>query len=116
MKTLTVLVPFYNEENAILKSIEKLDSLTFINEVILLNDGSTDNSLDMVNKFIKNKKYKILSYKENIGKGAVLNKSREHISNDYVVIHDADLEYSPKDLIEMFKFADGSNLYLAQDL
>ena len=113
MKTLTVLVPFYNEENTILKSIEKLDSLTFINEVILLNDGSTDNSLDMVNKFIKNKiKYKILSYKENIGKGAVLNKSREHISNDYVVIHDADLEYSPKDLIEMFKFADGSNLVL----
>ena len=56
MKTLTVLVPFYNEENTILKSIEKLDSLTFINEVILLNDGSTDNSLDMVNKFIKNKK------------------------------------------------------------
>ncbi len=113
MKTLTVLVPFYNEENTILKSIEKLDSLTFINEVILLNDGSTDNSLDMVNKFIKNKrKYKILSYKENIGKGAVLNKSREHISNDYVVIHDADLEYYPKDLIEMFKFADGSNLVL----
>ncbi len=113
MKTLTVLVPFYNEENTILKSIEKLDSLTFINEVILLNDGSTDSSLDMVNKFIKNKrKYKILSYEENIGKGAVLNKSREHISNDYVVIHDADLEYFPKDLIEMFKFADGSNLVL----
>jgi len=113
VKTLTVLVPFYNEENTILKSIEKLDSLTFINEVILLNDGSTDSSLDMVNKFIKNKrKYKILSYEENIGKGAVLNKSREHISNDYVVIHDADLEYFPKDLIEMFKFADGSNLVL----
>ncbi len=87
MNTLTVLVPFYNEENTILKSIEKLDSLTFINEVILLNDGSTDESLDIVNKFIKNKrKYKILSYEENKGKGAVLNESREHISNDYVVI------------------------------
>lgn len=113
MNTLTVLVPFYNEENTILKSIEKLDSLTFINEVILLNDGSTDESLDIVNKFIKNKrKYKILSYEENKGKGAVLNESREHISNDYVVIHDADLEYFPKDLIEMFKFVDGSNLVL----
>lgn len=113
MSTLTVLVPFYNEENTILKSIEKLDSLTFINEVILLNDGSTDDSLDLVNKFIKNKrKYKILSYKENKGKGAVLNESREHIISDYVVIHDADLEYSPKDLIEMFKFVDGSNLVL----
>jgi len=113
LSTLTVLVPFYNEENTILKSIEKLDSLTFINEVILLNDGSTDDSLDLVNKFIKNKrKYKILSYKENKGKGAVLNESREHIISDYVVIHDADLEYSPKDLIEMFKFVDGSNLVL----
>ena len=113
MNTLTALVPFYNEENTILKSIEKLDSLTFINEVILLNDGSTDESLDIVNKFIKNKrKYKILSYEENKGKGAVLNESREHISNDYVVIHDADLEYFPKDLIEMFKFVDGSNLVL----
>ena len=113
MNTLTVLVPFYNEESTILQSLEKLDKLTFINEVILLNDGSTDESLAIVNKFCKDRrKYRILSYEVNKGKGAVLNESREHINSDYVVIHDADLEYFPKDLIEMFKFVDGSNLIL----
>jgi len=113
MKTLTVLVPAFNEENTIFESIERLKNISIITEILVLDDGSTDKTKQLVeNAALNNNKIKLMHFDTNNGKGAVLNKSREFITSDYVVIHDADLEYFPEDIEEMFKEVNGDNLIL----
>lgn len=113
MKTLTVLVPAFNEENTIYESLERLKNISIITEILVLDDGSTDNTKQLVeNTALNNNKIKLIHFDTNNGKGAVLNKSREFITSDYVVIHDADLEYFPEDIEEMFKEVNGDNLIL----
>jgi len=113
METLTVLVPAFNEENTISESLERLKKISIITEVLVLDDGSTDKTKQLVeNAALNNNKIKLMHFDTNNGKGAVLNKSREFITSDYVVIHDADLEYFPEDIEEMFKEVNGDNLIL----
>jgi|TARA_B110000444_G_scaffold261442_1_gene313655 glycosyltransferase involved in cell wall biosynthesis len=113
MKTLTVLVPAFNEENTISESLDRLKNISIITEILVLDDGSTDNTKQLVRDVaLNNNKIKLKHFHTNNGKGAVLNKSREFITSDYVVIHDADLEYFPEDIEEMFKEVNGDNLIL----
>ena len=113
METLTVLVPAFNEENTISESLERLKNISIITEILVLDDGSTDKTKQLVeNAALNNNKIKLIHFDSNNGKGAVLNKSREFITSDYVVIHDADLEYFPEDIEEMFKEVNGDNLIL----
>ena len=113
METLTVLVPAFNEENTISESLERLKKISIITEILVLDDGSTDKTKQLVeNAALNNNKIKLINFDSNNGKGAVLNKSREFITSDYVVIHDADLEYFPEDIEEMFKEVNGDNLIL----
>src|SRR6056300_1523000 len=113
MKTLTVVVPAFNEENTITESLERLKNISIITEILVLDDGSTDKTKQLVgNAALVNSKIKLVHFETNNGKGAVLNKSREFINSDYVVIHDADLEYFPEDIVEMFKEVNGDNLIL----
>ena len=113
MKTLTVVVPAFNEENTISESLERLKNISIITEILVLDDGSTDKTKQLVvNAALANNKIKLVHFDANYGKGAVLNKSREFITSDYVVIHDADLEYFPEDIEEMFKEVNGDNLIL----
>ena len=113
METLTVLVPAFNEENTISESLERLKNISIITEILVLDDGSTDKTKQLVeNAALNNNKIKLIHFDSNNGKGAVLNKSRKFITSDYVVIHDADLEYFPEDIEEMFKEVNGDNLIL----
>ena len=113
MKTLTVVVPAFNEENTISESLERLKNISIITEILVLDDGSTDKTKQLVvNAALANNKINLVHFDVNYGKGAVLNKSREFITSDYVVIHDADLEYFPEDIEEMFKEVNGDNLIL----
>ena len=113
MSSLTVVVPFFNEENTIIESISKLNNFDFISQILLIDDGSTDDSYKLVEAFCIDKiKYQLIKLNSNQGKGHALNKSREYITGKYVVIHDADLEYNPNDLTEMFKLIEEDNLVL----
>lgn len=113
MKSLTILVPFFNEEKSIIDSLRELDKISIANEIILIDDGSTDSSFKLVQNFIIGKdKYKIIQSDVNNGKGAALNQSKSLITSEYVVIHDADLEYDPQDLEEMYKLIEKDNLVL----
>lgn len=113
MNTLTAIVPAYNEEATIEKSLNSLLKQNYISEIIIINDGSTDKTLDILKQINDlDSRVKIVSNLENKGKGNCLNSVRKFISSDYVVIHDADLEYDPNDLYDMFKMISGYNLIL----
>lgn len=102
MENLTVIIPFYNEEKFIKQSLEKVLSSNIADEILLIDDGSTDKSLNIVIDVSKQfSNVRILKNNKNLGKGNALNVAREFINTSHVVIHDADLEYNPEDISMM---------------
>ncbi len=93
---LSVIVPVYNEQNTVKDLLKKLIQVKEVNEVVVVDDGSTDNTWDEIQK-VKSKKIKIFQ-KENGGKGSAVRYGLEKVSGDYVMIQDADLEYDPQDI------------------
>ena len=103
---LSVIIPFYNEEKYLETSVNRVLEIKNIEKIFLVNDGSTDDSLNIANKLAnQNEIIEILSSKSNLGKGNALKIAKQHINTSHVVIHDADLEYFPEDLQEMFDVA-----------
>jgi glycosyltransferase involved in cell wall biosynthesis/protein-L-isoaspartate O-methyltransferase len=113
--TLSVIVPAYNEQyliEASLKGLAVLDESPRLREikVIVVNDCSTDRTAEAIQRFQSNlqssqdfKKFSWiwLDHHKNQGKGAAIRTGLEHVDTELVVIHDADLEYHPRDLIQM---------------
>ena len=103
---LTVVIPFYNEEKFLRKSVERVLKIKDIKTIYLINDGSKDNSLDIAKQLVhENSSIKLLSSDINSGKGNALNSVRKYIETSHVIIHDADLEYFPEDIQGMFELS-----------
>jgi dolichol-phosphate mannosyltransferase len=104
MNTLTAIVPFFNEEKYLNDSVENLLKIDVITEIFLVDDCSTDKSNDIAKNIVKkNKKVKLFTKDINDGKGSCLKEVSTEIMTTHVIIHDADLEYFPDDIFEMFK-------------
>jgi glycosyltransferase involved in cell wall biosynthesis len=100
----SVIVPAYNEEKnipEILKMlVEVAKDLPSI-EIIVIDDGSTDGTVNQVERFSSD--IKLVKHTKNIGKGAALVTGFAEASGDVVVVQDADLEYSPYDIPKLVK-------------
>jgi len=93
----SIIVPCYNEEGSIgevLRRVEALD-LPLEREVIVVDDGSTDTSAEIVRTFTP---ARLVSHPVNEGKGGAIKTGVENASGDLIVIQDADLEYDPSDI------------------
>ena len=100
--SLTAIVPFYNEEKTLKDSIGRLVSTGIFNQIILSDDLSTDSSSDIAKTFLEEQNnFLYICSKQNDGKGAALKNAQSHIKSTHVIIHDADLEYYPDDIVEM---------------
>ena len=106
MINLSVIVPFFNEEQFLEESVDRLLSNDIYSSIYLIDNNSTDNSHNIA-KNLETQHKKIELYKTNKkkGKGSALGFSRSLIKTSHVVIHDADLEYFPEDIVEMFDVA-----------
>ena len=98
MQLLSIIIPSYNESNYLPKLINKiksvkLDKKKFTLEIIVVDDGSTDNTQEVLSKI---KDIKVI-HQKNRGKGSAVQKGIEHSLGDYILIQDADLEYDPND-------------------
>ena len=97
---LSVIVPCFNEEEKKELILNKIDKTSFKNkEIIVVNDGSSDNTKEILDKIEKklNFEIKIINHNKNLGKGAAINTAINKISGDIAIIQDADLEYDPND-------------------
>lgn len=101
-KCLTVIVPCFNEENTILELVGRVLDQECVQELVIVDDGSTDNSYRILST-INDSRLILLSNSMNIGKGASVRKGFEIATSDYVLVQDADLEYSPEEYPRLLK-------------
>ncbi|MGZ4363053.1 MAG: glycosyltransferase family 2 protein [Gaiellaceae bacterium] len=89
------LIPAYNEERTIAELIERVSALPFEKELIVVDDGSNDDTPAILKRVSAGRDDLIVIRQSNRGKGAALRAGIPHITGDIVVIQDADLEYDP---------------------
>ncbi len=102
---LSVVIPMFNEaENAkstVNRVEEALTSFAGTYEIIAVNDGSLDNTLDILNRLAEqNGKLKVVSYPKNAGRGMALRKGFSESAGEIIVSIDADLSYDPHQIID----------------
>ena len=103
MNSLSVIIPFYNEEQFLETSINRLIKTEIADEIYLVDDCSTDGSSKIAKNFAsKNETINYLRLDRNQGKGAALSSVNNLVNTSHIAIHDGDLEYDPFDLKEMF--------------
>lgn len=104
MYSLSIIIPLYNEEKRLTKSLKKLEKFILQNkknkiEIIFVSDGSTDLTTQIIKQFIKknkkNLKSYLIEYKKNVGKGYAVKKGILKSKKDWVLICDADMSVNP---------------------
>ena len=105
---ISVVVPLYNEAESLpelaawIERVMKEHGFTY--EVLFINDGSTDNSWDVIkNLSEKNPALKGVSFRRNYGKSPALNTVFERVQGDVVITMDADLQDSPDEIPELYR-------------
>jgi glycosyltransferase involved in cell wall biosynthesis len=99
---ISVVIPVYNEAATILAVIAAIKNVPLDLELIIVDDGSTDGTSRILAD-ITDPTLKIFHHACNSGKGAALRTAFREVSGDFVIIQDADLEYSPADYPKLLK-------------
>jgi glycosyltransferase involved in cell wall biosynthesis len=104
-RSLSVLVPFYNERATLRPSIDRLlkADLPVEMEVLLVDDGSSDGGVETVRDLVDAGRVRLVRHRTNLGKGAAIRTALKHATGDIVTILDADLEYDPHDYPDLLR-------------
>jgi glycosyltransferase involved in cell wall biosynthesis len=103
-KILSVIVPVFNEKDTVLRVLQKLIQYNFVKEVIVIDDGSSDASPELIKEFSLNHSQIICIFNEkNSGKTSAIAKGIEVATGEIIIIQDADLEYDPEEIFSVIE-------------
>ena len=107
MKTVSLIMSAYDEENTVGIVLDKLRNLDYLHEIVVVDNGSTDSTYDvLLDSKKKDDRIKIYRIEKNKGLGCGLKLAIENTSGEIVVRQDADLEYDPNELINLIEIID----------
>jgi dolichol-phosphate mannosyltransferase len=100
---LSIIIPYFNEASHITEVLDSVRTEGTPKEIIVVDDGSTDDTAKIVEEY--NKRFPIVTHhsKVNAGKGAAIRAGLEYVTGDIVVIQDADMEYDPSQYPELIR-------------
>ncbi len=121
MKSISIIVPCYNEQETVEIFHREIDKITqnleqYQFEFIFINDGSKDNTISVMNKLsIEDDRVAIIDFSRNFGKEAALLAGLEYATGDAVVVMDVDLQDPPELIYDFVKYwEEGTNIVYAR--
>jgi glycosyltransferase involved in cell wall biosynthesis len=100
---ISVVIPVYNEATTVKELIARVQSVPIDKEIIIVDDGSSDGTRDVLRGLQGQERLTILFHEKNQGKGAALRTAFQQVKGDIVIIQDADLEYDPQEYGKLIK-------------
>jgi glycosyltransferase involved in cell wall biosynthesis len=105
MATISLIIPVYNEASHLEEFLQVVDQLSFpiSKELVIIDDCSTDNSVEIIERFPFRSKVVFIKQRSNKGKGSALKTGIEKASGDFIAIQDADFEYDTADIPKLLQ-------------
>lgn len=95
----SVIVPAFNEAETLPAILDLLLAESQLHQIIVVDDGSRDTTQIVLEPFSANRRVKLITHERNRGKGAAIRTGLEFADGEFCAVQDADLEYSPRDLV-----------------
>jgi glycosyltransferase involved in cell wall biosynthesis len=92
------LIPAFNEAGTIEQVLERVEALELDKQVVVVDDGSTDGTAGILERWRDGREDRVVVRQPNRGKGAAVRAAIPHVDGEIAVIQDADMEYDPVDV------------------